>query len=171
MTKKNRPSYITLNPTQQGELSSFLSRGDGFYHITAQDLPSAISGSLRAKWDSALAIVSGSATSNGALVLLGHRIDSKAGQLDHHPFAVAVSSSVPGASGVFVDHLSSTRRSIELPSGFTTAFASSAMSNYYYHNPPFSVMSGSLSELPASAREALGKIVTLLRVPSSAKDV
>lgn len=171
MAKTNKPSYVALDATQRAELSSFISRGDGFYHVKAQDLPSVVTGSLRSKWDSALAIVSGSATSNGALVLLGHRIDSKAAQLDHHPFAVAISSSVAAASGVFIDHLSSTSRSIDLPSGFTTAFASSGISNYYYNNPPFSIASGSLKELPAPAREALGKVVTFLRVSSSGSAV
>ena len=87
---RNKRSYISIGEAQRVELSSFLSRGDGFYHVRAEELPSVITGSLRPKWDSALAIVSGSGTSNGALVLLGHRIDEKQSQLDHHPFAVAV---------------------------------------------------------------------------------
>lgn len=163
MAKPNEPSYVSLAAEQQAELNSFLSRGDGFFLVRHQDLPSVVTASLRPKWDSAMAIVSGSNTSNGALVVIGHRIDDKAGMMDQHPFAVAVSSSNAGASGVFVDHMSSTSRSIALPSGFTAAFASSGMSNYYYGNPPFAVSSGSLEQLPEPAKEALGIVVKLIR--------
>jgi len=167
MAEPNQPSFVSLEEPARAEIQSLVRRGDGFFHLAAQELPSAITGSLRPKWDSALAIVSGSAGSNGVVVLLGHRIDSKAGKMDHHPFAVAISSSVADSSGVFVNHLSSTSRSIDLPTGFATAFVNSNISNYYYDNPPFGVASGSLPQLPEPAREALGKVVTLLKTLSS----
>jgi len=122
MVKANKPSYLSLDGGQREGLKSFLSRGDGFYHVQHQDLDPFIPGGLLTKWDSALAIVSGSGTSNGVLVLLGHRIDLPADMLDHHPYAVAFSGSEPGHSAVLVDHLSTVSRSLSLPSEFTAGF-------------------------------------------------
>ena len=167
MAKPNKPSYLSLDETQRDGLQSFLSRGDGFYHVQHQELTPFIPSGLLVKWDSALAIVSGGGTSNGVLVLLGHRIDLPAGTLDHHPYAVAVSGSAPGHSAVLVDHLSTVSRSLTLPSEFTAGFWASGVSNYYYNNPPYGVSSGSLPDLPAPARAALGVIVQLIPKPSS----
>ena len=162
MADPDTPSYVSLSDPQRSELNSFLSRGDGFFVVPSQDLPSVIPEKLRTKWDSAVAVISGSAISAGAIILLGHRIDLPVSKLDHHPFAVAVSSGSAAVSGVFVDHLSSTSRSIDLPSEFTSAFIASGISNYFYNNPPFQVASGSLSELPAPTKEAIGIVLNLL---------
>ena len=155
MSKSNLPSYVAITDRQRAELSSFMSRGDGFFPVRAQELPSVITGSLRPKWDSGMAIISGSGTSNGVCAIIGYRIDERAGMMDQHPFAVAVSASVVGASGLFVNHMSTTSRSIQLPSAFSGSFQASGISNYYFSNPPFSVASGSLPNLPAPAKEAL----------------
>jgi hypothetical protein len=144
-----------------------LSRGDGFFHVTKQDVQGFLPAALASKWDSALAIISGSSSPDGALVIIGHRIDEPAGKLDHHPFAVAVSGSDPASSGIFVDHLSTLSRSIDLPSGFSAGFWSSGMSNYYERNPPFGLASGSLPQLPAPAKAALGVVLGLIPRPSS----
>ena len=171
MVKVNKPSYLSLDGGQREGLKSFLSRGDGFYHVQHLDLDPFIPGGLLTKWDSALAIVSGSGTSNGVLVLLGHRIDLPADMLDHHPYAVAFSGSEPGHSAVLVDHLSTVSRSLGLPSEFTAGFWASGVSNYFYNNPPYGVSSGSLPDLPEAARAALGAIVHLIPKPSSGSAV
>ena len=171
MTKTNKPSPLSLDESQRSGLKSFLTRGDGFYHVQHQELTPFIPAGLLVKWDSALAIVSGSSTANGVLVLLGHRIDLLAGMLDHHPYVVAVSGSDPGHSAILVDHLSTVSRSLTLPSEFTAGFWASGISNYYYNNPPYGVSSGSLPDLPAPAKAALGVIVQLIPKPSSSSAV
>lgn len=169
MTKRSdRTSFHSFSEPQRAELGSFLSRGDGFFVVPSSELPKTIPQRLRDKWDSALAIVSGSTTDSGVLVLMGHRIDLPAGQMDHHPFAVACSSSVAAASGLFIDHLEHPSRSIDLPPAFLSAVNSSGVSNYYYGKPPFQVSSGSLSELPQPAKEMLGKVISLLSGSSAA---
>jgi len=167
MAEPNTPSFITLSSGQQQDLKSYLSRGDGFYLLMANDFPPCIPASLQAKWDSAMAIVSGSTSESGALLIVGHRIDAKDNAMDLHPFVVAVSSSQPGASAIFLDHLSSTSRSITLPPGFVSALTASGISNYYYNNPPFGAVSGTLSQLPEPMREALSIVLSFLPPPSS----
>lgn len=167
MANADQPHPYQLTPEQLAVLASFVSGGDGFFHVTSQQVAAFLPPGLAAKWDSGLAIVAGSSTANGALVVLGHRIDEPAGRMDHHPFGVAVSASVPAGTGIFVEHLSTVSRSIELPSGFTSGFWSSGLSNYYYNTPPYGVVSGSLPNLPEPARQALRRVMSLIPYPSS----
>ena len=147
---KNQPRYVPLSSSESAQLRSYLSRGDGFYHIPSSDIPSVIPGDLRAKWDSAAVLISGSTGPDGALLIVGHRIDAKAGMMDHDPFAIAVSASVPTGSGVLVHHASFHSRSIALPAEYRAALESSGLSNYFLKKPPFGASSGSTSEAPAA---------------------
>jgi hypothetical protein len=151
----NQPTYFSLSSTQRDELRSFLSRGDGFFHIAAKEIPSIVPGELARKWDSAAVVVSGSTTSNGAMALVGHRVDIKAGMLDQDPFVIAVSASIPQGSGVLIHHASYVSRSIELPRAYTDALGSSGLTDYFKRNPPFGPSSGSLSQVPEPLMNAL----------------
>jgi hypothetical protein len=151
----NQPSYFSLSSSQSAELRSFLSRGDGFYQLPSSQLPTVIPEALRRKWDSASVIISGSTGPSGAMAVVGHRPDLKSGMLDHDPFVVAVSASVPGGSGVLLHHASYTSRSFQLPDEYVAALSSSGLTNYFVENPPSGSVSGSYSEAPQPLKDAL----------------
>ena len=137
---KNQPRYFTLGSTQMSELRDLAGRGNGFFYIGASEIPSIIPERLRQKWDSAAVIVSPSA---GAMAIVGHRIDQKAGMMDHDPFLIAVSASMPYGNGVLIHHASYDGRSVRLPS-------SSMGANYFRDHSPFGLSSGSTGQLPAT---------------------
>lgn len=151
----NRTKFFSLSSSQSAELSSFLSRGDGFFTIGSEDIPTVIPSGLRSKWDSASVIISGSESSNGAMAVVGHRIDAKVGKMDQDPFAIVVSASVPQGDGVVVHHASFESRSLDLPSEFSSALGSSGLTDYFRRNPPFGTGSGSISEVPRPLIDAL----------------
>ncbi len=111
---------------------------------------------------SAVVLVSGNTGPNGAMMIAGHRIDHKAGMMDHDPFAIAVSASIPQGSGVLVHHASFTSRSIDLPQEYCAAVSSSGLSNYFAANPPFGRSSGSTGEAPPELVQAFGIARNLL---------
>lgn len=167
MADANTPSYFDLTTGQNDELKSFMSRGDGFFQIKSTQVPSCVPGSLRAKWDSAMVVVSGSTTSTGAIMVLGYRPDHRAGLMDQDPFAVAVSGSAPYGGGVLLHHASYDSRSIVLPPEFTSSVMSSGLSNYYHSSPPFGASSGSLAELPTPVMSALRLVGSFLTQKST----
>ena len=144
---KNKPSYLTAGTKQISELQDLSGRGSGFFHIGAGAIPSIIPQALRQKWDSAVVVVSPTA---GAMAIIGHRIDRKAGMMDHHPFLVRFSASAPEGRGVLVDHASFDGRSLPLPSNLNALDAGS----YYMNHPPFDLSSGSTDQLAPSLRKA-----------------
>src|SRR2546425_7620630 len=95
IANSNIPSYVTLSDSQRAEIASFMTRGDGFFPVRSQDLPSVVTGSLRPKWDSGMATISGIQTANGVCAIIGYRIAAQAGMIDQHPLAVAGSASLP----------------------------------------------------------------------------
>jgi hypothetical protein len=152
---KNQPSFFSMTSSQTAELRSYLSRGDGFYHIGSSEIPTIVPLRLRDKWDSAAVVISGSTGPDGAIAIVGHRIDPKAGMMDHDPFVIAVSASVPHGSGVLVHHASYDSRSLQLPAGYLAALSSSGVTNYFKGQPPFGVPSGTLNEVPKPLIDAL----------------
>lgn len=141
---KNQPGFLTASSTQISELCNLAARGNGFFHITAREVPSVIPSKLRAKWDSAVVIVSGSVGSNRAVAIVGHRIDEKANMMDHDPFLIEVSTLVSEARGVLVHHASFPRRSVPLPSDIN----SPSTESHFKNNPTFGLSSGSTGQLP-----------------------
>lgn len=141
---KNQPRYFTPGPAQFIELRDLAGRGSGFFYIGASEIPSIIPKGLRQKWDSAAVIVSPSA---GIMAIIGHRIDQKDKMMDHDPFFIGFSASMPYGNGVLVHHASYEGRSVRLPS-------SSIGANYFKDHPPFGLSSGSTGQLPATLFQA-----------------
>jgi len=83
---KNQPKYLIASSTQIVELADLAVSGNGFSHINASEIPSIIPPELRSKWDSAVVVISDSTGADGAMAVVGHRIDTNAGMMDHDPF-------------------------------------------------------------------------------------
>ncbi len=141
---KNQPTFLTASSTQISELCDLAARGNGFFHITAREVPSVIPGKLRAKWYGAVVVVSGGAGPTRAVTIVGQRIDQKTNMVDHDPFLIEVSALVSEARGVLVHHASFARRSVPFPSDIN----SPSTESYFKHNPTFGLSSGSTGQLP-----------------------
>lgn len=145
---KNRPSYLTLGSTQVSELRDLAGRGNGFFHIGASEIPSIIPEGLRGKSDSAVIVVSPTAD---AMAVVLHRIDDKAGMMDHHPFLIRLSGLIAEGNGVLVNHAAFLGRSVPLPDDLNLL----TTGNYYKNQPPFGLSSGSTSQLHPSLFQAI----------------
>lgn len=141
---KNKPSYLTPSSKQVSELRNLAGRGNGFFHIGTSEIPSIVPVDLRGKLDSAVVVVSPTA---GAMAVVVHRIDKKAGMMDHHPFLIRLSTSTtPEGNGVLVHHASFPGRSVPLPTDLNLL----TTGDYYKNNPTFGLSSGSTGQLPPS---------------------
>ncbi len=152
---KNQPSYLSLDSAQVAEVRRFLEKGNGFFHIGSTEIPSIIPPRLRAKLDSAVVIVSGSNGADRAIAIVGHRIDKRAGEMDHHPFLTNVSTLQPRGNGVLIDHPDFPNRSMPLPDSYISAMNSSGVSNFFKDHPPFGLSSGSTAQLPDQLFQAI----------------
>ena len=141
---KNQLKFLKPSSTQIQEMRDLAKKGNGFFHIPADEVPSIIPSELKEKWDSAVVVVSGN--SPQSVLIVGHRIDQKSGMMDQDPFLFeeGLNLNPKARSAVLIHHASFDSRSLDLPNTINA----SSTENYYKDNPPYGLSSGSTGQLP-----------------------
>jgi hypothetical protein len=159
-------NWILLDADQQAGLTG-LSKSPGWRIVPPKELASVLPSGLVPKLDSIMVIAEPTSTGGVYLMLNTFRVDGE--EIDQQPFGVIVSSSGASSSGVWVNHGRWEDRTVDLPEDFLDIVGKSTIGSYYYANPPFGLLEGSLEQLSGGHREAFAKATSLLRRRKNSK--
>jgi hypothetical protein len=153
-------NWVLLNAEQQEGLTR-LSKSPGWRIVPTKELTPVLPPRLVPKLDSVMVIAEPTSTGGVYLMLNTFRVDGE--EIDQQPFGVIVSSTGASSSGVWVNHGRWEERTVDLPDDFLDVIGNSTIGSYYYANPPFGLLEGSLGQLSDGHREAFEQVTGLLR--------